>query len=66
MVAVHCSTDTAKDFILNRCRILSAVRPLLKGADGVDPAIFIATLPFYNKLHSSVVHSFSPSSFITH
>jgi hypothetical protein len=27
---------------VNRCRILSAVRPLLKGADGVDPAMLIA------------------------
>jgi hypothetical protein len=59
-VVVHCSTDTAKDFILNRCRILSAVRPLLKGADGVDPAILIVTLSFYNKLHPFVVLSFSP------
>jgi hypothetical protein len=65
-VAVHCSTDTAEDFILNRCRILSAVRPLLKGADGIDPAILKVVTSFYNKLQPLVVLSSSlfPSTLI--
>jgi hypothetical protein len=66
MVAVHCSTDTAKDFILNRCRILSAVRPLLKGADGVCAAMLTVALSFYNKFRPFVVLSFSPLSSIAH
>jgi hypothetical protein len=39
---IHCSTNPAEECLLDRCRILSAVRPLLKGADGVGPAMLIA------------------------
>ena len=62
-VQIHCSTNPAEECLLDRCRILSAVRPLLKGADGVDPAILRAAARVsYIKFCFVVLSSFRLSS----